>query len=161
MIQNTTNINYKSHSLIDKSPFSQKTQNNPQEKAMTNLLKPLKDRMIDIGMTKGPISLISSILELFYDHKRVILSKDEIFENIQQKLKSNKIVILDEPFISFLDETNFYIKINGILLDKCFEKITTKNNEFIQINERNVKEKLPDIIQDLVDQYTVKDGLSH
>ena len=33
--------------------------------SLTKLLKPLKDKIVEIEITKGPISLIPSIIELY------------------------------------------------------------------------------------------------
>ena len=87
--------------------------------SLTKLLKPLKDKIVEIEITKGPISLIPSIIELY---------------GIKIKLKKNKIVIFDAPYISFIDNENIYIKINEIVsFNECFEKIISDNNEFIII----------------------------
>ena len=86
--------------------------------SLTKLLKPLKDKTVEIDITKGPISLIPSIIELY---------------GIKIKLKK-KIIIFDAPYISFIDNGNIYIKINEIVsFNECFEKIISDNKEYIII----------------------------
>ena len=86
--------------------------------SLTKLLKPLKDKTVEIEITKGPISLIPSIIELY---------------GIKIKLKNN-IFIFDAPYISFIDNGNIYIKINEIVsFNECFEKIISDNKEYIII----------------------------
>ena len=85
--------------------------------SLTKLLKPLKDKTIEIEITKGLISLIPCIIELY---------------GIKIKLK--KIIIFDAPYISFIDNGNIYIKINEIVsFNECFEKIISDNKEYIII----------------------------
>ena len=57
--------------------INQKYNNNKKENSeLTKLLKPLKDKIVEIEITKGPISLISSIIELYFDNKKKSLLKE-------------------------------------------------------------------------------------
>ena len=157
MIENTNNWKYQNDTLLNNLMINQKYNNNKKENSeLTKLLKPLKDKIVEIEITKGPISLISSIIELYFDNKKKSLLKEEIYEGIKIKLKKNKIVIFDAPYISFIDNGNIYIKINEIVsFNECFEKIISDNKEYIQLKNKTVNENLSKIIGELIEQYNI------
>ena len=51
--------------------INQKYNNNKKENSeLTKLLKLLKDKIVEIEITKRPLLLISSIIELYFDNKK-------------------------------------------------------------------------------------------
>ena len=136
---------------------SQKSTNLLKEKEKSDLkilLQPLKDKIDEMKLTKGPISLISSILELFYEKKKTFLLKEEIEEAIKNKLKYIRISMTEGIYIYELNNQNFYVRINDILIfNKCFEKHPLNNKEYIKLNFKTTSENLSDIITELIEQY--------
>lgn len=154
MIENTDEWEYNAKLLINGLTPQEKSIN--EETQIIQLLKPLKDKIIEIILTKGPISLISCILELFYDKKRKIISKEEIIEGINIKLKNNIITLYEKPIIYHLDSNNFIEKIIKILsIQEYFEILLIQEKEYIQINIKNVKKNINIIIRELIEQYNI------
>ena len=127
-----------------------------EEKEICQLLKPIKDKINEIILLKGSISLISSILELFYDKKRKILSVEDILEGIKNKIENNVLTIFENPIFFYLDSTNFKEKVNKILNnDDYFEILFVDDKEYIQIKTEYIKNNLTNIISQLFEQYNI------
>ena len=157
MLEHINSWKYKPETLLANIIPSQKSINAFKEKnELIKILQPLKDKIVEMALTKGPISLISSILELYYDKEATILQKEEIFDGIQNKLKHVNIVIYEGYYISYLDNRNFYVKIHCALgFNKCFQKHPSSNKEFITIDIKNVSKYLPSIIAELIELFNI------
>jgi len=57
-----------------------------EQREICQTLKPLKDKIIQIILTKGPISLTASMLELFYDNKRLIYTLRALANMIDRQI---------------------------------------------------------------------------
>ena len=145
--------------------YSEKYDIIKEEKEIILLLKPIKDKIHEIILTKGPISLTSSILEIFYDKKRKILTEKEIKEGINNKLKKNIITILEKPekgessansFISYLNSRNYSEKIIKIIKNsEYFEELIVQEKRCIQINTQLIKKNITILIRELLEQYNI------
>ena len=157
MFEHLNSWKNKNEQILTNITSSQKSVNLLKEKEKSDLkklLQPLKDKIDEMKLTKGPISLISSILELFYEKKKAILLKEEIEEEIKNKLKNIRISMTEGIYIYELNNQNFYLRINDILIfNKCFERHPLNNKEYIILNIKTTSENLSDIITELIEQY--------
>lgn len=127
-----------------------------EQKEICQLLKPLKEKIIQIILTKGPVSLTASMLEVFYDNKKLILTKEEINEGIKKKMKYYMITIFEGSIIYYLNINNSYSKISQIVnKNECFEEVFNNGKECIQINHNIIKNNLPNIYRELIGQYNI------
>ena len=154
MIDKSNDWKYNARLLIN--GLTPHENSNNEETLIIQCLKPLKDKIIEIVLSKGPISLISSILEIFYDKKKKILSEEEIVEGIKNKLNNNIITVYEEPIIFYLDSNNFIEKIIKILSNKeYFEILIIQEKQYIKINTKNIKKKLNILLNELKEQYNI------
>ena len=163
MIDNSIDSNYKTKYLLNKiMPKTNKKGKKTEELEIIKLLKPIKDKIIEIILTKGPISLSSSILELFYDKKIKILEQSEIYDEIRKKMKRNLITIVEKiknnkgALISYLDSNNYILRIKEILNNSnYFQKLVFKEKECYQIDCINIKNNLKNLLKELEEQYNI------
>ena len=122
-----------------------------EETEITKLLEPIKNKINEISLSKGPTTLITSILEFFYEKKRKILSEEEIFSYIKSKLDNNKINVIEKinqndnnrTIIGSINSNNYFSFIDLILSNnQYFTKLIVNEKEFIQLNNENIKKSL-------------------
>lgn len=129
-----------------------------EETEITKLLEPIKNKINEISLSKGPTTLITSILEFFYEKKRKILSEEEIFSYIKSKLDNNKINVIEKinqndnnrTIIGSINSNNYFSFIDLILSNnQYFTKLIVNEKEFIQLNNENIKKSLNYFIKEL------------
>ena len=157
MMNNNIDWKFKAESLLhDIIPKQIQPKSINEEAEIRQLLSPLKDLIIQIVLTKGPITLLSCVLEIFYDHKKKILAKDEIIENIRNKIKNKNYLItfFKNPNIYYLDESKI-AKINQVFKLECFEKFIYNGKKYVSLDTKKIKAILPDVKNELLEQYNL------
>jgi len=157
MLNNTTDWNFKAESLLHNLIPQQNHNILDEETEVVQILKPIKDKINEIQLAKGPITLLACVLEIFYDHKKKILTKKEIIEGVKNKIDTNNYIItlFKNPYILYLDSTNLYSKINQICNNAdCFERLNNEK-DYIKLNNKKIGKILPNIKKELVEQYNI------
>ena len=157
MLNNTSDWNFKAESLLHNLLPQQNHNIIDEETEIIQLLKPIKDKINEIQLEKGPITLLACVLEIFYDHKKKMLSKKEIIEGVKNKIDTNNYIItlFKNPYILYLDSTNLYSKINQICNNPdCFERLNNEK-DYIKLNNKKIGKILPSINKELIEQYNI------
>ena len=135
-----------------------------EEEKICQLINPIKNKIIEIMQAKEPISLISCILEIFYDKRKAILSKEEIITGIKNKMEKNSLILLKEEIIYDINLGNYINYINQVLKSyEYFGLLNIQDKEYIQIILKNIKKNIENILKELSIQNNIlanKPGIS-
>ena len=118
------------------------------------ILQPITNKILEILKNNGSYSLISCILEIFYDKNINILKKEEILNEIKKVLKNNLKIISNSSENIIINIRNCFFKTNQILdYNENFTKLSDINNseELIKINIEKLNSNLENIIKELLD----------
>ena len=154
----STDVKDTEKSMLKDLPIQKKNFIIIEETEITKLLEPIKDKINEITITKGPITLMTSILEFFFVKKRKILSEEEIYNYVKNKLENNQINVIEKSnqnndtpmIIECVDSNNYFRYMDLILINnQYFTKIIVNEKEFIQLNSENIQKSINYFLKEL------------